>query len=110
MPLKIKAKDDFIADVTPDILVWARVNEGMITNEASKRLGISKKYLIELEHCNTKVKQIRWSLIKKMAKLYRRPSAAFLLSKPPKQDRKVIKRLIVDYNDGTQIPFEPVEE
>jgi len=53
-----------------------------------------------------------WSFINKCAEVYKRQSAIFLLSKPPKQDRKFLVGIKFLYSDASEeyseVKFYPI--
>lgn len=94
---------DFKVDMNPELLIWARLNEGMCIEDASKKLKIEPKELRKLE---LGVKKPMWSFIGKCAKLYKRQSAVFLLKNAPKQDRKVPIGVKIVYSDASEEYFD----
>lgn len=94
---------DFKVEMNPELLIWARINEGMSLEDASNKLKIEAKELRKLE---LGTKKPMWSFIKKCAEVYKRPSAAFLLNKPPKQDRKVLIGVKLVYSDTSEEYFD----
>ena len=91
--------DDFVVEVNPELLIWARLNEGINLEEAADKLSVSIEELRKLE--SGEVKTLK-SFLNKCSKVYCRPFAAFLLERPPKQDRKYIVGIRLIYSDGSQ--------
>ena len=96
-------KSDFKVEMNPELLVWARHNEGISFEDAAKKLKIESEELQELEHGR---KKPMWSFILKCAEVYKRQPAFFLLPKPPKQDRKVLIGVRLVYSDTTEEYFD----
>lgn len=96
-------KLDFKINMNPELLIWARLNEGMSVEDASIKLKIEAKELQKLE---LGVKKPMWSFIKKCAEVYKRQSAIFLLSEPPVQDRRVLIGITLIYSDTTEEYFD----
>lgn len=97
-----KEELDFKVEMNLELLIWARLNEGMTLEDASEKLEIESKELRKLE---LGVKKPMWSFIKKCAEVYKRQTAFFLLNKPPKQDRKVLIGVKLVYSDTTEEYF-----
>jgi transcriptional regulator with XRE-family HTH domain len=93
---------DFKVDLNPELLIWARLNQGLSIEEASDVLGITPKELRKLE---LGVMRPSWSFVNLCAKIYKRQSAVFLLKKPPMQDRRVIIGVKLIYSDTTEEYF-----
>lgn len=67
-------------EVSPEVLKWARNTSGYSIEEAAKRTKLKQESITSWEHAAAK---IRFSDIEKLAKTYKRPTAALLLDKPP---------------------------
>lgn len=83
----------------PELLIWARLNQGMSREVAASQMGIHAVALMEYE---LGTRQPMWSFIEECARVYKRPSAVFLLDEPPKQDRRVLTGIKLLYSDGTE--------
>ena len=94
---------DFKVDMNPELLIWARLNEGMSLEDAAKKLKIEAKELRKLE---LGVKTPMWSFINKCAEVYKRPCAVFLLNKAPKQDRRTLVGVKLVYSDKSEEWFD----
>lgn len=81
----------------PEILTWARVNEGLTVDEVSECVGINAKILKEYE---SGISDIDITALKILAKLYQRQITVFLLNKLPRQPRNIIDSIRVIYSDG----------
>ncbi len=95
-------KNDFIVPETslnPELLIWARVNQGMTRREAAHKLQVPEPELMEYE---LGTRSPMWSFIEKCADLYKRPRAVFLLESPPVQDRRQLVAIKALYSDGTE--------
>ncbi|MCI0445550.1 helix-turn-helix domain-containing protein [bacterium] len=90
-------ENDFKWEGNPEMLAWARMNQGMDRAYAAAELGTDEVTLMDYE---TGKSTPMISFIGKCAKLYRRPLAAFLLPKPPKQERGYPTAIIIEYSDG----------
>lgn len=99
----MSSKKDFPVKINPELLVWARLNEGLDRYQAALMLGIQD---FDLERYETGAKQPSAKFLQKCAEVYRRPLAAFLLPKPPKQFRAQPTKIIIKYDDGTSKEFE----
>jgi Zn-dependent peptidase ImmA (M78 family)/transcriptional regulator with XRE-family HTH domain len=68
------------ADIRPGLLVWARSTAGMSVEQAAKKLSLKPSQLASMEAGTTKptVPQLR-----NMARVYKRPLAAFFLPEVP---------------------------
>ncbi len=66
--------------VEPSVLVWARESIGKNVKDAAKKLKKSAEFVEELEAGK---KKPRLTQLEKLAQLYKRPLAVFLLSSPP---------------------------
>ena len=94
--------DDFVVEVNPELLIWARLNDGMNLEEAADKLSVSIDELRKLESGESKTLK---SFLNKCSKVYRRPFAVFLLECPPKEDRKYIVGVKLIYSDGSEQEF-----
>lgn len=98
----------------PEMLIWARLNEGFDKEDAIKRINEVALEDIETEYGLTKpldkldlrmyeegaaVASI--DMLKLFAKAYKRQLAVFMLSKPPKEDRRVLAAVRLVYHDGS---------
>ena len=90
------------ATFNPELIVWARLNEGVCLADAADALGISEDQLRAYERGD---ELPMWSFILKAAKAYRRPAGLFLADKPPKDMRRYIVRIVAHYSDGTEEVF-----
>ncbi len=72
----------FEVDVEPGILVWTRESMGMNTAEVAKRFNLSENIIRKWESGQ---KKPTIAQIKKLAKIYKRPLAAFFLPEPPEE-------------------------
>ncbi|MBA7609837.1 hypothetical protein ES703_17031 [subsurface metagenome] len=68
--------------VEPTVLVWARESIGESIERAAKRLRTTPETVKEFESGE---KKPRLAQLEKLANLYKRPLAVFLLSEPPKE-------------------------
>jgi len=70
--------------VEPKVLVWARESIGKSVEDAARKLGknIDIQIVKELE---SGARKPRLAQLEKLANLYKRPLAVFLLSEPPKE-------------------------
>jgi len=68
--------------VEPDVLVWARKTRGKREEDVARRLGKSEEFIRELEAGERK---LRLRQLETLANFYKRPLAAFFLSKPPEE-------------------------
>jgi transcriptional regulator with XRE-family HTH domain len=93
---------DFVVEVNPELLVWARLNEGMSLTEAASRLSVSVDELRKLESGEVKTRK---SFLDKCCKVYSRPFPVFLLERPPKEDRRSIVEVRLIYDDGSEREF-----
>ena len=81
--------------VKPEVFIWLKESSGWTTDEIAKRLKISSKVVNEFESGD---KPLKMSQIKTLAKAFKRPIAAFMLSKPlaeknrPKDYRAITNR------------------
>jgi transcriptional regulator with XRE-family HTH domain len=73
------------ADITPEVLVWARTSRGLLPEEVAKRLKVSKERLAEWE---TGAGRPSIPQAEKLAGLYKRPLAVFYMPAPPNQARE----------------------
>jgi len=94
---------DFVVNMNPELLIWARFGEGMSLEDAAKKLKIASKELRKLE---LGTKKPMWFFIKKCAEVYKRQSAVFFLSNPPKQNRKVLIGVKLVYSDTSEEYFD----
>ncbi len=94
---------DFTVKMNPELLIWARISEGMSLEDASKKLEINPKELRKLELGTTKP---MWSFIDKCAEVYKRQAAVFLLPNPPKQDRRILIGIKLVYSDTSEEYFD----
>jgi hypothetical protein len=120
----------------PEMLIWARLNEGMSLSDAVKKINeiainnrngyrpehlyfyhIEKEYgLVEplteadLLKYERSEKQADIMLLKLFAEAYQRCLAALFLEKPPKQDRRIPAGVKMVYHDGTEDSFEFKDE
>lgn len=94
---------DFKIEMNPELLIWARLAEGMNIEEAAEKLKIDAKELRKLE---LGTKKPMWSFIGKCAEIYKRQSAVFLLSSPPKQERRVPIGIKIVYSDASEERYE----
>lgn len=71
--------------VKSDMLVWGRESLGLLPEEAAKKIGVKAAIFQKWESGEAKptINQLR-----KAAKVYKRPLAAFFLEKPPKGKRR----------------------
>lgn len=69
-----------LALVNPSILVWARHEMGLTTEEAAKAIGISGSRLAACESGND---HLTFAQFRRAAETYRRPSAIFFLEQVP---------------------------
>jgi transcriptional regulator with XRE-family HTH domain len=72
----------FEVDVEPRILVWTRESMGMNTAEVAKRFNLSENTIRKWESGQ---KKPTIAQIKKLARIYKRPLAAFFLPEPPEE-------------------------
>lgn len=89
-------------DINPEMLTWARLNEGMNIEDAVDRFKemnypLSAEEILDFERGNKKVKL---QDLQEFAVAYKRQLALFFFQKPPKQDRKYPVSLTVNYNNG----------
>ncbi len=81
------------ADITPEILVWARTSRGLLPEEVAKRLKVSKERLSEWE---TGTSRPSIPQAEKLAGLYKRPLAVFYMPAPPNQDREDVQSTFME--------------
>ena len=74
------AKKSPHVDVEPEVFRWLRDNAGWTIEDVSKRLNVSPRLVSDWE---IGARQPTFRQIEDLAKAYKRPSAAFLLPKPP---------------------------
>jgi Zn-dependent peptidase ImmA (M78 family) len=74
-------KAQFVS-VKPDVLEWVRQSSGLTPEEASTRLSVSVSSVLRWENGE---RRPTFKQVQKMAKVYKRPSAAFFLPKPAKE-------------------------
>lgn len=91
-------KDKFV-NANPDVLIWARIAEGLTLLEASKKLKIPDEDLTLLEIGKS---PMTLGILQKMAKVYKRSLGTFMLPKPPKEDRRQLIGITLVYSDGTE--------
>ncbi|MBU7023810.1 MAG: ImmA/IrrE family metallo-endopeptidase, partial [Theionarchaea archaeon] len=70
----------FEVEVEPSILIWARESIGMTKEKAARSLNLSENTVSKWESGQKKPTMIQ---INKLARVYKRPLAAFFLSEPP---------------------------
>jgi Zn-dependent peptidase ImmA (M78 family) len=98
-----------MADVKPEILIWARETAGLSVQEAARKLGIktaggqtAENRLLAVEQGNAPLPR---TLLLKMTKTYHRPLIAFYMSAPPRKgDRGQDFRTVPE----RQTRFEPL--
>ena len=66
-------------NVKPEVFIWLKESSGWTTDEIAKRLKTSSKEVKKVESGD---KPLKMSQIKVLAKAFKRPIAAFMLSKP----------------------------
>ena len=69
-------------EVNPGVLRWARETSGFAIAEAAEKADTPPS---ELERWELKVSKIRFSVLKKLACAYKRPTVALLLDAPPEE-------------------------
>lgn len=89
-------------DINPEILTWARLNEGMNIEDSVGRFKemnypLSAEQILDFERGN---KKVRLQDLQEFAVAYKRSLATFFYDKPPKQERKYPASLTVNYNNG----------
>lgn len=89
-------------DINPEMLTWARLNEGMNIEDSVGRFKemnypLSAEQILDFERGN---KKVRLQDLQEFAVAYKRSLATFFYDKPPKQERKYPASLTVNYNNG----------
>jgi Zn-dependent peptidase ImmA (M78 family)/transcriptional regulator with XRE-family HTH domain len=69
----------------PKVLVWAREERGMTVQEVSEKIGVEAR---ELNNWEKDGKEITFSTLEKLAKLYKRQTAVFFLPDTPPSTKK----------------------
>jgi len=90
------------AEITPEVLAWARVSLGLKQEDAAKRLKVSKERLAEWE-----TGAVRPSIpqAERLAGLYKRPLAVFYMAAPPVEPALPSDyRTLPGHHDGTLSP------
>lgn len=85
-------KENIHIKVNHQVLVWARESLALTRNQASEKIGITSRRLIQLEEGE---KQPSLDELKELSKVYKRTIATLLLVQPPKEkplppDRRTI--------------------
>ena len=68
--------------VKPELLIWGRETAGLSWEAAAKKIGVGLERLIEWE-CGTKRPTV--AKLRDVARVYKRPTAAFYLPEPPEE-------------------------
>ncbi len=83
--------------INPALLKWARVSGEFTLEDAANRLKVDESKIIAWEEGETKPS---FSQLKKIAKTYRRPIAAFYLPEPPNRNNKPFSDInFIDYRN-----------
>src|SRR5258707_8275069 len=72
----------FTVDLNPAVLRWARESAGYSLTEVAERVEESENGLAA---CEAGRRRPTWSMLNKLASVYKRPVAAFLLPAPPEE-------------------------
>lgn len=72
----------FVVDVNPAVLRWARESTGYDIATAAERSEVPEKELVAWETGHGRPK---WTTVRRLARLYRRPVTALLLDSPPEE-------------------------
>lgn len=96
-------KLDFKVKMNPELLIWARLSEGMSIRDSAEKLKMTSKELRKLE---LGVKIPVWSFIKKCTGIYKRSATFFMLPKPPEQDRRILIGVKLVYSDTSEEYFD----
>lgn len=75
-------RESLEAIIEPRVLIWARESMGINIDEVAKRLKVNEDTLNKWELGQKKPTLIQ---LEKLAKIYKRPFAAFFLPEPPKE-------------------------
>jgi transcriptional regulator with XRE-family HTH domain len=76
------ARRPLVLDINPALLEWARTSIGKTSSEVAEQLHIDEKKLQDWERGTQKVNLTE---MEKVAKIYKRPLAAFFLPGPPSE-------------------------
>lgn len=89
-------KENIYIDVNHKVLVWARESLAISRNQASEKMGITAKRLVQLEEGE---KQPTLDELKELSKTYKRTIATLLLANPPKEKPLPTDRRTIDSKD-----------
>ena len=76
------ARKPLVLNINPALLVWARTSLGKSSSEVASELRVNEKKVQDWESGEEK---ISLSEMEKVARMYKRPLAAFFLPAPPKE-------------------------
>ena len=89
-------KENIYIDVNHKVLVWSRESLAISRNQASEKMGITAKRLVQLEEGE---KQPTLDELKELSKTYKRTIATLLLANPPKEKPLPTDRRTIDSKD-----------
>ena len=81
------------AEVTPEVLAWARVSLGLKQEDAAKRLRVTKDRIAEWEKGSGRPSIPQ---AEKLAALYKRPLAVFHMPEPPDLTREDVQSTFME--------------
>ena len=89
-------------DLSPETIVWARESIGLTIEDAAKKIDVST---LDLRFWEEGVGGPTVNQLRNMARVYKRPIAAFLLEKPPaERDSLPDFRMLHDHQTSTWSP------
>lgn len=97
---------DFL-NINPEMLIWARLNEGYTLEDASQKLKEQNYELTpnQISDMERGIAPVKLQDLQEFAVAYRRPLAVFFMPKPIKQNRRYPVSLIMKYNNGEEQTF-----
>jgi len=95
------SRKSFVVPVEPEILIWARTSIGMDEKDVAKKIkGITGE---TVKNWEKRLGKPTFLQIERLAFIYKRPLAVFLLSKPPEEPQ-----LPTDYRTADSVKHKPL--